>query len=99
MFRVQNNNDPVFAAQIKGKYGDTQGQILKATLRREATLIQRNSFIYIFRAVQVCPLLHRDEVSTGVDCDFKCRCSCAVSFVRRRYNQPCAVLRSASMPS
>ncbi len=42
------------SAQIKDKFGDTQMQILKATLRREATLIQRNSFIYIFRAVQVC---------------------------------------------
>ncbi len=39
--------------QIKKKFGDGQGQILKATLRREATLIERNYFIYIFRVTQV----------------------------------------------
>ena len=39
--------------QVKAKFGDTKASIIKATLRREATLIQRNSFIYIFRAVQV----------------------------------------------
>ena len=50
-----NRVSPVSFAQIKAKFGDSQMQILKATLRREATLIQRNSFIYIFRAVQVCP--------------------------------------------
>ena len=39
--------------QVKTTYGDGKGSIIKATLRREATLIQRNSFIYIFRAFQV----------------------------------------------
>ena len=39
--------------QIKKRFGDGQGQILKATLRREATLIERNYFIYIFRVTQV----------------------------------------------
>ena len=28
-------------------------QALKALLRREATLVQRNSFLYVFKAVQV----------------------------------------------
>ncbi len=28
-------------------------QALKALMRREATLVQRNSFLYIFKAVQV----------------------------------------------
>ena len=57
------------AAQVKAKYGDGQGSIVKATLRREATLIQRNSFIYIFRAVQVLPSRDPDSMlSTGGAC-------------------------------
>ena len=38
---------------MKSRFGDSQMSILKATLRREATLIERNTFIYVFRVTQV----------------------------------------------
>ena len=41
-----------FSSQIT--WNDSAGlQALKALMRREATLVQRNSFLYIFKAVQV----------------------------------------------
>ena len=36
--------------------------ILKATLRREATLIERNTFIYIFRVTQVNAVPHLEQL-------------------------------------
>lgn len=46
-------------------------QALKALLRREVTLVQRNSFLYIFKAVQVGAVL----CGAAVLC---CGCGCAV---------------------
>ena len=39
--------------QTKKTWANTQSKLLKATLRREFTLIQRTFFIYIFRSTQV----------------------------------------------
>lgn len=39
--------------QVKQKYGLPRQKALRATLRREILLIQRNSFIYVFRFFQV----------------------------------------------
>jgi hypothetical protein len=39
--------------QTKRTWANTQRKLLKATLRREFTLIQRIFFIYIFRSTQV----------------------------------------------
>ena len=46
--------------QIKKRFGVSQAALLRATLRREVTLIERNSFLYVFRATQVeqFPCLH-----------------------------------------
>lgn len=40
-------------SQTKRTWANTQRKLLKATLRREFTLIQRTFFIYIFRSTQV----------------------------------------------
>lgn len=45
--------------QTKDKWSNTQRKLLKATLRREFTLIQRTFFIYIFRSSEreISPLI------------------------------------------
>ena len=51
--------------QTKRTWANTQSKLLKATLRREFTLIQRTFFIYIFRSTQVpvgCNTLSADRV-------------------------------------
>ena len=40
-------------AQTKDRWANSQRKLLKAALRREGTLIERNRPIYIFRACQV----------------------------------------------
>lgn len=37
---------------MKTKYGTTRWEILKASMRRELTLITRNKFLYCFRTGQ-----------------------------------------------
>ena len=43
------------SALAQTPYGLPRGAILRATLRREITLMKRNQFIYIFRTAQVGP--------------------------------------------
>lgn len=50
---VADSRSAIPALQVKDRWGNKQGKLLKASLRREATLIERSYFIYIFRASQV----------------------------------------------
>lgn len=40
--------------KVKNKYGLPLQKALRATLHREILLVQRNSFVYVFRFFQVC---------------------------------------------
>lgn len=55
--------------QTKKTWANTQSKLLKATLRREFTLIQRTFFIYIFRSTQV-PIRCRTSCLFGTLQDF-----------------------------
>ncbi len=43
-----------YLRKVKHKYGLPLQKALRATLRREILLVQRNSFVYVFRFFQVC---------------------------------------------
>jgi hypothetical protein len=49
--------------QVKSKYGLPLKSILRATLRREITLVKRNAFIYGFRCACPVPCMQRLEQS------------------------------------
>jgi hypothetical protein len=45
------------AALTTSKYGISKMELLRACFSREWLLMKRNSFVYIFKVVQVCCLL------------------------------------------
>jgi hypothetical protein len=51
------------AALTTSKYGASKMELLKAQIDRELLLMKRNSFVYIFKAVQVNKISHLKKVT------------------------------------